>query len=40
MLSAVLGFIFIVALVLWEEYSEQSRLTNMARDCEAGRARS
>lgn len=40
MLSAVLAFIFIVALVLWEEYSEQRRLSGMARDCEAGRARS
>lgn len=40
MLSAALAFIFIVALVLWEEYSEQSRLTTMARDCESRRARS
>lgn len=40
MLSAALAFIFIVGLVLWEEYSEQIRLANMARDCESGRRRS
>ncbi len=40
MLMVALASIVIVGLVLWEEYSEQIRLANMARDCESGRRRS